>query len=158
MSNCISTKEPPYAERHVRWCERSENESRKKTTSFSSYSIFYVFLLRVYAPAVERLQDFGKGFVRPAVIEQPSDDACPSVGCPFGESERIWRHIPIEFDFTFPVRVLFPLLQVFNAALQGLVSDAFCVFHHLVVVFLAFDCHIRLSLSCCNSSSYSPKP
>ena len=22
-----------------RWCERSENESRKKTTSFSSYSI-----------------------------------------------------------------------------------------------------------------------
>ena len=39
-SNCISTKEPPYAERHVRWCERSENESRKKTTSFSSYSIF----------------------------------------------------------------------------------------------------------------------
>ena len=22
MSNCISTKEPPYAERHVRWCER----------------------------------------------------------------------------------------------------------------------------------------
>ena len=39
MSNCISTKEPPYAERHVRWCERSENESRKKTTSFSSYSI-----------------------------------------------------------------------------------------------------------------------
>ena len=38
MSNCISTKEPP-SERHVRWCERSENESRKKTTSFSSYSI-----------------------------------------------------------------------------------------------------------------------
>ena len=33
-----STK-PPYAERHVRWCERSENESRRKTTSFSSYSI-----------------------------------------------------------------------------------------------------------------------
>ena len=34
-------REPPYAERHVRWCERSENESRKKTTSFSSYSIEY---------------------------------------------------------------------------------------------------------------------
>ena len=33
-------KEPPYAEPHVRWCERSENESRKKTTSFSSYSIW----------------------------------------------------------------------------------------------------------------------
>ena len=32
-------QEPPYAERHVRWCERSENESRKKTASFSSYSI-----------------------------------------------------------------------------------------------------------------------
>ena len=27
------------AEPHVRWCERSENESRKITTSFSSYSI-----------------------------------------------------------------------------------------------------------------------
>ena len=27
------------AELHVRWCERSENESRKKTTLFSSYSI-----------------------------------------------------------------------------------------------------------------------
>ncbi|MGJ7027640.1 hypothetical protein GGQ94_003383, partial [Petrimonas sulfuriphila] len=26
-------------EPYVRWCERSENESRKKTTSFSSYSI-----------------------------------------------------------------------------------------------------------------------
>ena len=35
----IVNKEPPYAEPHVRWCERSENESRKKTTSFSSYSI-----------------------------------------------------------------------------------------------------------------------
>ena len=32
-------QEPPYAEPHVRWCERSENESRRKTTSFSSYSI-----------------------------------------------------------------------------------------------------------------------
>ena len=31
--------ETPYAEPHVWWCERSENESRKKTTSFSSYSI-----------------------------------------------------------------------------------------------------------------------
>ena len=31
--------EPPYAEWHIRWCERLENESRKKTTSFSSYSI-----------------------------------------------------------------------------------------------------------------------
>ena len=28
------------AEPHVRWCERSENESRKKTTSFSSYFRF----------------------------------------------------------------------------------------------------------------------
>ena len=35
----IVNEEPPYAEPHVRWCERSENESRKKTTSFSSYSI-----------------------------------------------------------------------------------------------------------------------
>ena len=29
-----------YAERHVRWCERSENESRKKITSFSSTRFF----------------------------------------------------------------------------------------------------------------------
>ena len=36
----IVNGEPPYAEPHVRWCERSENESRKKTTSFSSYSMF----------------------------------------------------------------------------------------------------------------------
>ena len=28
------------AEPHVRWCERSENESRRKTTSFSSYFRF----------------------------------------------------------------------------------------------------------------------
>ena len=35
-------REPPYAERHVRWCERSENESRKKTTSFSFYSICFL--------------------------------------------------------------------------------------------------------------------
>ena len=35
----IVNEEPPYAEPHVRWCERSENESRRKTTSFSSYSI-----------------------------------------------------------------------------------------------------------------------
>ena len=35
----IVNEEPPYAEPHVRWCERSEIESRKKTTSFPSYSI-----------------------------------------------------------------------------------------------------------------------
>ena len=38
----IVNEEPPYAEPHVRWCVRSENESRKKTTSFSSYSIFFM--------------------------------------------------------------------------------------------------------------------
>ena len=38
-SKCTEYKEPPYAERHVRWCERSENESRKKT---------FVFLLLDY--------------------------------------------------------------------------------------------------------------
>ena len=38
----IVNEEPPYAEPHVRWCERSENESRKKTISFSSYSIVIV--------------------------------------------------------------------------------------------------------------------
>ena len=37
----IVNEEPPYAEPHVRWCERSENESRRKTTSFSSYSIIH---------------------------------------------------------------------------------------------------------------------
>ena len=37
--NSRRCQEPPYAEPHVRWCERSENESRKKTASFSSYSI-----------------------------------------------------------------------------------------------------------------------
>ena len=43
----IVNKEPPYAEPHVRWCERSENESRKETTSFSSYSIGAFQPLRV---------------------------------------------------------------------------------------------------------------
>ena len=28
MFKCTKYKEPPYAERHVRWCERSVNESR----------------------------------------------------------------------------------------------------------------------------------
>ena len=27
----IADKEPPYADPHVRWCERSENKSRRKT-------------------------------------------------------------------------------------------------------------------------------
>ena len=40
ISNGILNKEPPRAEPHAWWCERSENESRKKTASFSSYSIF----------------------------------------------------------------------------------------------------------------------
>ena len=30
----IVDEEPPYADPHVRWCERSENESRKKTFVF----------------------------------------------------------------------------------------------------------------------------
>lgn len=40
-SKGIHSKEPPRAEPHAWWCERSENESRKKTTSFSSYSIYF---------------------------------------------------------------------------------------------------------------------
>ena len=32
--SALNNEEPPYAERHVRWCERSENESRKKTFVF----------------------------------------------------------------------------------------------------------------------------
>ena len=39
ISNGILNKEPPRAEPHAWWWERSENESRKKITSFSSYSI-----------------------------------------------------------------------------------------------------------------------
>ena len=39
ISNGIPNKEPPRAEPHAWWCERSGNESRKKTASFSSYSI-----------------------------------------------------------------------------------------------------------------------
>ena len=37
ISNGILNKEPPRAEPHAWWWERSENESRKKTISFSSY-------------------------------------------------------------------------------------------------------------------------
>ena len=37
------------AEPHVRWCERSENESRKKTTSFSSYSIIFRAFLSFFS-------------------------------------------------------------------------------------------------------------
>ena len=40
-------QESPYAERHVRWCERRENESRKKTTSFSSY---YLIFFCIFTP------------------------------------------------------------------------------------------------------------
>ncbi|MCQ2073549.1 MAG: hypothetical protein MJY96_10580, partial [Bacteroidaceae bacterium] len=36
----LNNEEPPYAERHVRWCERSENEVGRKLLLFSSYSIF----------------------------------------------------------------------------------------------------------------------
>ena len=36
MNFSLPNKEPPRAESHAWWCERSENESRKKTTSFAS--------------------------------------------------------------------------------------------------------------------------
>ena len=32
----IVNEEPPYAEPHVRWCERSENESRKVFCNFAT--------------------------------------------------------------------------------------------------------------------------
>ena len=32
MFNCTKCKEPPYAERHVRWCERSENKGNRRKT------------------------------------------------------------------------------------------------------------------------------
>ena len=50
IPNCIAIREPPYAERHVRWCERSENENRKKTISFSSYSISHYLLFCLIIP------------------------------------------------------------------------------------------------------------
>ena len=45
-------QESPYAERHVWWCERPENESRKKTTSFSSYLIFFLYIYAFIMTAV----------------------------------------------------------------------------------------------------------
>ena len=38
---------PPYAERHVRWCERKGNESRSENFRFPTYSIdiFYSVLI-----------------------------------------------------------------------------------------------------------------
>ena len=39
MSRMASRMGTPYVEPYVRWCEWSENESRRKTTLFSSYSI-----------------------------------------------------------------------------------------------------------------------
>ena len=48
MFNCTEYKEPPYAERHVRWCERSENKSRRKTHYFcfppTLLSRYYAYL------------------------------------------------------------------------------------------------------------------
>jgi len=32
MFKCTKCKEPPYAERHVRWCERSENKGNRRKT------------------------------------------------------------------------------------------------------------------------------
>ena len=32
MFKCTKYKEPPYAERHVRWCERSENKGNRRKT------------------------------------------------------------------------------------------------------------------------------
>lgn len=60
ISNGILNKEPPCAEPHAWWCERPENESRKKTTSFSSYSIsglptamaFILFHSLFYLPGI----------------------------------------------------------------------------------------------------------
>ena len=36
---------PPYAERHVRWCERKGNESRSENFRFPTYSIYNKRLL-----------------------------------------------------------------------------------------------------------------
>ena len=43
-SATIVDKEPPYADLHVRWCDRSENKSRRNISLFSSYSIIFLNL------------------------------------------------------------------------------------------------------------------
>ena len=73
MFNCTECKEPPYAERHVRWCERSENESRKKTFVFllldclgalpllypaAPPSVFDYCILKYTAPAVALMREY----------------------------------------------------------------------------------------------------
>ena len=42
--------------RHVRWCERPENESRKKTTPFSSYLIFFLYIYASIMTVVSLIQ------------------------------------------------------------------------------------------------------
>ena len=41
MTGIIGYKEPPYADPHVRWCERSENKSRRKTYFCFPPTLFY---------------------------------------------------------------------------------------------------------------------
>ena len=59
----VPKKEPPYAEPHVRWCERSENESRKKTASFSSYSILVSSNQKKTAPSPINWAEEPKSFI-----------------------------------------------------------------------------------------------
>jgi hypothetical protein len=101
-------REPPYAERHVRWCERSENESRKKTTSFSSYSI-------IRTPDGVRFQIFnsqrGKfpfGSPSPPEYFPWKDRALPCSHVPFGLCPRLILlfHVLILRDL-WPVRGYF---------------------------------------------------
>ena len=55
----IVNEEPPYAEPHVRWCERSENESRRKLlhfppTRFQALYLSFILSARVQRKIVKR--------------------------------------------------------------------------------------------------------
>lgn len=98
------------------------------------------------APAMERLHNDGKRLVRLTMIEQTANNAYGSVFIPLSEKERVRSKIPIQFDFTFAIRVLFPFLQPFQTVVQRFVTDFVRVMHYLVVVFLTHNFHIQLFL------------
>ena len=70
-------KEPPYADPHVRWCERSENKSRRKTyfcfpptrfLRFSNYNLAYADYFSVMADENRALKkEYQRDHVHPNV-------------------------------------------------------------------------------------------
>ena len=56
-------KEPPRAEPHAWWWERSENESRKKTISFSSYSIMILSITILDILCIFVVDDLSEGIL-----------------------------------------------------------------------------------------------